>query len=381
MRTGGGEARGGLPRAFDEEGWRLRAGSADPALVYAPHRGPGGRFFNPWLEDDRRPWHLLRWLASRGSFDPGTAPPVPVVPNDGAYLARPHEPPSLTHVGHATYALHWEGQVLVTDPFFGRRAAVVRRSAPPAFGPGAFPPGTVVVITHNHYDHLDRRSVAALAERAAFLCPLGLGGLLRAWGVREVRELDWWEEAEVGGTVLTCLPAQHWSRRLGQGRNRTLWCSWLAARGGLRAFLGGDSGYFVGFREIGRRFPGIDLALVPAGAYAPRWFMHYHHMNVPEALQAFRDLGARAMVPVHWGALRLGDEPPTRPLEDLRRELEQRPGLADRVRVLPVGGRLLLGGPAGRSRSGPPPAPRRESTLRASTPPTPGQPGRDPASG
>ena len=340
--------RGASPRAFDEDAWHTRAGSADPALVYAPHRSADGRFFNPWLPDDRTPWHLLRWLASRGSFDPGAAPRVPMAANDGAYLARSREPPSLTHVGHATYVLHWGGQVLVTDPFFGRRAAVVRRRVPPAFGPGVIPHGSVVLITHNHYDHLDRGAVAALADRAAFLCPLGLGALLRAWGAREVRELDWWEEAEVGGTVLTCLPAQHWSRRLGQGRNRTLWCSWLAARGGLRALFVGDSGYFVGFGEIGRRFPGIDLALVPVGAYAPRWFMHYHHMDVPEALRAFRDLGAGTMVPVHWGALRLGDEAPTRPLEDLRRELEGRPDLAGRVAVLPVGGRLLLGDPARR---------------------------------
>ncbi len=348
MTAGAGRARGATPRAFDEDAGRRRAGSADPALLYAPHRGPDGRFFNPWLPDPRRPRDLLRWLAAGRASGRDEAPPVPVVANDGAYLGRPGEPPSLTWVGHATCVLHWEGQVLVTDPFFGRRAAVVRRSVPPAFGPGAVPAGSVVLITHSHYDHLDRESVAALADRAAFLCPLGLGRLLRSWGARQVRELDWWEEAGVGGTVVTCLPAQHWSRRLGRGRNRTLWCSWLAARGGLRALFVGDSGYFVGFREFGRRFPGIDLAVVPVGAYAPRWFMHYHHMNVPEALRALQDLGARTMVPVHWGALRLGDEPPSQPLADLRRELASRPDLAARVRVLPTGGRLLLGGPARR---------------------------------
>lgn len=336
-------------RPFDEAAWRQTVEATRAEALYAPHRDPAtGRFFNPWLPQDRSGWEFWRWklsvnaLAGRAADPPAT----PVAPNDGAYLADPEAPPSLTHVGHATFALHWGraggGQLVLTDPFFGERALVPRRRVPPAFDPEVIPAGSVVLVSHNHYDHLDAGSVGALGERAVFLCPLGLGDLLRRYGAREVRELDWWDEAEVGGTRFVFLPAQHWSRRLGQGRNETLWGSWLIERAGVRVYFGADSGYFVGYREFGRRFPGIRVALLPIGAYEPRWFMHYAHTDPAEALRAFRDLGAELLVPIQWGVLDLGDEPAAWPLVTLEEARAAEPDLRDRVRVLPVGGRLEL---------------------------------------
>ncbi len=332
------------PLPFDEAAWRGKVESCRPRLLHAPHRDGEGRFFNPWLPQKRGLWRLLRWRLSRNGLDTGglVPPPAPRVDNPGTYLKDPRAPDSLTWVGHATYVIQWSGQVVVTDPFFGQRALVVKRLVPPAFGPGAIPAGAVVIISHNHYDHLDADSVAALAPRATFLCPLGLGPLLRGMGARRVRELDWWQTLELGGSRFTFLPLQHWSRRLGQSYNRSLWGGWLLERGGRKIFYGGDSGYFVGFKEFGRRFPGIDLALLPVGAYQPRWFMHYAHMNVKESLRAFRDLGAKVMVPTQWGVLKLGDEPASWPVVELRRLLARRPGLRGRVKILPVGGRLML---------------------------------------
>jgi len=147
----------------------------------------------------------------------------------------------------------------------------------------------------------------------------------------------------VGGTRFTCLPAQHWSRRFGQGTNETLWCSWLMERGGRKVYYGGDSGYFKGYHEFGRRYPGIDVALLPIGAFLPRWFMHYPHMNIPEVLRAFADLGARYLVPTQWGVLELGDEPAAWPAAVLREAAAERPELVSRVAILPVGGRLFFG--------------------------------------
>ncbi len=330
-------------RPFDEGAWRERVEATRAADLYAEHRSPDGSFFNPWDPMDRG--SFWRWVASRNSvpelhearWDTATRA------NDGAYLSHPAASWSVTHVGHATFAVHWDTQVVLTDPFFSARAAVVKRRVPPAFGPERFPPGTVVLISHNHYDHLDRSSVEALADRARFLCPLGLGDLLRGWGATDVQELDWWETVALGGTTFTCLPAQHWSRRLGQGFNETLWCSWLIERDARAVYYGADSGYFKGFREFGRRYPGIDVALLPIGAYEPRWFMHYAHVDIAEVLRAFADLDADYLVPTQWGVLELGDEPAAWPAEALRRALgDTHRDLAARVRILPVGGRLEL---------------------------------------
>ncbi len=334
------------PLAFDEDAWRARVAAQDPAALRAPHRDPvSGVFFNPWIEDQRRWWELWRWVLSANTTPPGTPDqPAPVVVNSGDYLADPAAPPSLTWIGHASYALQWGGPVVVTDPLFGPRAAVVSRRVPPAFGPEKIPAGAVALISHNHYDHLDAQSVAALGRRVRFLCPLGLKDLLGEMGATQVTELDWSESLEIDGTRFTCLPAQHWSRRFGQGLNQSLWCAWLVERDGRRVFYGGDSGYFVGFREYGRLWPGIDIALMPVGAYLPRWFMHYAHMDPAEVLAASRDLGAKVVVPTQWGVLKLGDEPAAWPAQALA---ELAAGQADwrgRVALMPVGGRLGLDG-------------------------------------
>lgn len=334
------------PLPFDEEAWRQKVEATDPAKLHAPHQRPDGTFFNPWLPQERRVGELLRWWASSNSLPQleGKKFVTPTVPNDGAYLGDPQAPDSLTWVGHATYVLQLGGKVIITDPWFSDSVALVRdRLTPPAFGPEAIPRGSLVLISHNHYDHLDADSVAALAKRdATFVCPLGLGGLLREMGAKKVRELDWWQEVVVEGSRLVCLPAQHWSRRLGQSYNQSLWCSWLIERGGKRIYYGGDSGYFKGFKEIGRRWPGIQVALIGIGAYIPRWFMHYAHLNVPEMFEAFADLKAKLLVPTQWGVLKLGDEPAAWPAQEIREYIQRRPKLRGQVELLPVGGRLLL---------------------------------------
>jgi L-ascorbate metabolism protein UlaG (beta-lactamase superfamily) len=332
------------PKRFDEDAWRAAVEATREADLEAPHRAAAGGFFNPWLPMTKRTGDLWRWWLSRDPYDgdrDGDGP-SPAVANDGSYLRDPAQRPSVTEIGHATFVIQWGGPVVVTDPFFSRRAAVPERLVAPAFGPEAIPDGAVVVLSHNHYDHLDAKSIEALAPRCRFLCPLGLGDFVRRRGARDVTELDWWQSAEIGGTTFTLLPAQHWSRRLGMGWNETLWGSWLIERDGRRVYFGGDSGYFKGYRVFGRRFPGIDVALIGVGAFAPRWFMHYAHMDVPETVRAFRELGARYLVPTQSGVLGLGDEPASRPQLELERAAAADPWLRERLRVLPVGGRLFL---------------------------------------
>jgi N-acyl-phosphatidylethanolamine-hydrolysing phospholipase D len=163
------------------------------------------------------------------------------------------------------------------------------------------------LISHNHYDHLDAESIRSLPEDARFFVSLGLKEYIETLHKGPVRELDWWESMEVGeDTRLVCLPAQHWSRRIGQASNSTLWASYLLITAETSVFYGADSGYLIGYKEFGRRFPGIAYALLSTTAYHPCWFMHIVHKNIPEALDAFRDLGAKTLYPFPVGDLPSG---------------------------------------------------------------------------
>ena len=162
--------------------------------------------------------------------------------------------------------------------------------------------------------------------------PLGLADWFRQRGRDHVVELDWWQSATNGRWTITCLPAQHWSRRIEHGTNQVLWCSWLLDSGTTRYFFAGDTGYFHGFREYGRRFAPIDVAIMPIGAYDPRWFMHEQHVNPAESWQSFRDLGARWMVPMHWGTFDLAFEPLDQPPKDLMAAVDAGGGDRDAVR-------------------------------------------------
>jgi N-acyl-phosphatidylethanolamine-hydrolysing phospholipase D len=248
----------------------------------------------------------------------------------------------LTWVGHSTFALHDEEDVCLTDPHFGPRSLLLGREVAPGIPLEAVPPRAFAVVSHNHYDHLDSYTVDRLPESVDWFVPLGLAKWFRARGRSRVVELDWWQSARRGRWTLTCLPSQHWSRRFGQPRNTTLWCSWLLDSGKRRYYFAGDTGYFHGFRAFGDRFGPIDVAMLPIGAYEPRWFMAYQHMNPEEACQAFEDLGARYLVPMHWGTFDLTDEATDLPPRVLRKLVSERGNDQERVRILAVGERFSI---------------------------------------
>jgi N-acyl-phosphatidylethanolamine-hydrolysing phospholipase D len=141
---------------------------------------------------------------------------------------------------------------------------------------------------------------------------------------------------------LVCLPAQHWSRRIGQGVNSTLWASYMLITPETKIYFGGDSGYFVGYREIGTHFTNIDYALLPITAYHPRWFMHYSHMNAQEVVNAFRDLGAKYFIPTQWGSFNLGDNPPGYPVLDLKRVIQEKNLDPSRFIIMDIGGMRMI---------------------------------------
>lgn len=311
--------------------------------LYAPHGEPG-QFFNPWSVSPPTGFSaLLRWKMGKNPYDKKRPPEIPVVANDGAYLKDGGQPPSVTWVGHSTFAIQDGGDVVLTDPHWGPRALLPKRHSPPGIPLGSLPEDAFAVLSHNHYDHLDSWTVRQLPAAMPWFVPLGLAQWFRDRGRREVVELDWWQSARHGRWTLTCLPAQHWSNRLRVARNSTLWCSWLLDSGEKRYYFAGDSGYYQGFAEIGRRFAPLDVAFLPIGAYEPRWFMRYQHVNPAEGYQVFLDLGAKTMIPMHWGCFDLTDEPVDLAPKVLAQVLEEKGADRERVRILAVGERWRTG--------------------------------------
>ncbi|HSM37058.1 MAG TPA: MBL fold metallo-hydrolase [Longimicrobiales bacterium] len=262
-------------------------------------------------------------------------------------------------VGHATVLLQVGGLNVLTDPVWSDHASPIpgagpRRMTPPALPFERLPPIDVVLLSHDHYDHLDVRTARALhrreGDRLLWAVPVGYRRWLARLGIRSVLELAWWRSAAVrtaaGELVVHALPARHWSQRRPGGAEHRSWGSWAVEAGGRRAYFGGDSGYFGGFAEIGRAHGPFDVALLPIGAYEPRWFMKSAHMNPEEAVRAYLDLGgAGAFLGIHWATFRLTDEAPAEP-PGRARDAWRRAGLdPTALHVGPPGESLIV--PAG----------------------------------
>jgi L-ascorbate metabolism protein UlaG (beta-lactamase superfamily) len=248
-------------------------------------------------------------------------------------------PARLVWLGHASWLVQLAGVSLLIDPVLGKGIfGGFSRNGSAPLPPEGLPPIAAQLVTHNHYDHMDAPSLRAVA--APVVSGLGNG---RHLGDRPpVTELGWWDAADVGGVRVTYVPSQHWSRRTLSDANRSLWGGFVIEAGGLAIYHSGDTAYFDGFAEIGRRFPRLDAALLPIGAYDPRWFMAKQHMNPTDALDAFRDLGARRMIAMHWGTFKLTDEPLDEPPRLFREEAAAR-GLSEEVaRVAAVGETIAL---------------------------------------
>jgi len=265
---------------------------------------------------------LLRKAMSMASR-PGTPPVVAFDP-----AALQHNP-SVTWIGHATFLVRMDGVTFLTDPMFSRRASPVSFAGPlrlvePGVPLDALPKIDFAVVSHDHYDHLDLPTVAALAERGVpFFVPIGVGDLVRESG-GVVTELDWWQSADFAGVRVHCVPAQHFSGRSLTDESRRLWAGFVVAGPSRRFYHAGDTGYFDGFAEIGRRLGPIDLAAIPIGAYAPAPIMQFVHMNPEEAVRAAVDARAGIAVGMHYGTFDLTEEPLDEPPRRFHAEATRR---------------------------------------------------------
>jgi len=262
-------------------------------------------------------WQRERWANGLPKVPPGGYH-FELLRPDVAWLKQNRSEAALTWIGHATFLLQLNGLNILTDAHFSERASPIqfagpRRVVAPALRMSELPHIDAVVISHNHYDHLDHDSVKRLAAQrsgsAHFFVPLGLKAWFAGIGIRAVSELDWWERAEHLGLNFMLTPVQHWSSRTPWDRDKTLWGGWIVEHPQLRFFFAGDTGYSPDFKDIGERLGFVDLAAIPIGAYEPRWFMKVMHVNPEEAVKIHQDLRARHSVAMHWGTFILTDEP------------------------------------------------------------------------
>jgi L-ascorbate metabolism protein UlaG (beta-lactamase superfamily) len=255
----------------------------------------------------------------------------------------------VTFIGHSTFLIQTASGNILTDPMYSARAGPFnvlgpRRARQPAVAFEDLPPIAIVLLSHNHYDHCDLRTLRRLSRRCnpVVVTPLGNGPLVRSSGIRRIEELDWWQAATRTPLPIALTPARHFSARTPWDRNRALWGGFMITIGRARIFFAGDTAYGSFFRDVRQRFGSIDLALLPVGAYEPRWFMRVVHMNPAEAVQAHLDLEAAASIGMHFGTFQLTTEGIDEPLHALTDACREQRIPAQRFRTLDFGESMRL---------------------------------------
>jgi N-acyl-phosphatidylethanolamine-hydrolysing phospholipase D len=321
-----------------------------------PHRTDSGLFFNPWPGGRQRGLRdFFKWILGERWRHPR------LLDSNTRLLARatpafrtPHadyDELVVTWIGHTSFLVQIGSANVLLDPVWGQRASPVsfagpRRVVPPGIDFDVLPSIDLIVISHDHYDHLDLPTVRRLVREhpsARWVAPLGVGAWLRRHDAVVAAELDWWQTVRVGTLELGCTPARHFAGRTPYNRDHTLWSGWSIRAGGRAMFFAGDTGRHLEFEKITQEFGPFDAAFLPIGAYDPRWLMQPVHMDPAEAVDAYSDI-VRAngekpctFVATHWGTFKLADEPVDEPPR-LTREAWRRAGLDEAMLWIPIHG-------------------------------------------
>ena len=294
----------------------------------------GNEFINIEIEsegDTRDFSKFFSWIVNSNKPDYKDASSTFLV--DVTDLNQIQNPPrdkiQATWIGHSTLLVQFEGKNILTDPIFSVRCSPVKWAGPSRYTKAPFsvedlPEIDFVVISHNHYDHLDLATIHSLGNSPIYFVPLGLKKWFAKAGVKKVVEMDWWEEHKIGVFTFVCTPTQHFSGRGLFDRNETLWCSWAVIGENKRFWFAGDTGYFSKFKNIGDKYGPFDLSAIPIGAYEPRWFMKPMHVNPDEAVQIHLDVKSKMTIGIHWGTFILTDEPIEEPREKLQESIISR---------------------------------------------------------
>jgi len=318
-----------------------------------PHH-TGNGFRNLHLKEDHGFFEFLRWqwerfwkdIPSADSYD------FPVAKNDPEFLRANRTRKTLTWIGHATMLLQVGRLNILTDPQFSTYASPVQWAGPkrvvrPGISLEDLPTIHIVIISHDHYDSLDKGSILNLYHReegnnTRFFVPLGMKKWFENIGVHTSIEMDWWDEYEIDSLKIIATPMQHWGKRSPFSRNNHLWASWVIMSDDFRFYFGGDTGYSPHFKETGSRYGPFDLAALPIGAYEPRWFMKNHHINPEEAVQAHMDVRAKKSIAIHWGTFVLTDEPLDEPPVRLKKAMVEKGIPEDKFLVLKHGETIVF---------------------------------------
>ncbi|WP_110945010.1 MBL fold metallo-hydrolase [Paenibacillus phocaensis] len=274
---------------------------------------------------------------------------IPNMPPQLDYLHGNREESTITWIGHSTFLIQYQGLNLITDPVWAMRMGFQRRLCDPGIPIDQLPPIDVIMISHSHYDHMHMASIRRIYGKGTMiLVPVGLGRKMRRKGFSCVQEMSWWEQVRIGDVDISFVPTQHWTRRTPFDTNTSHWGGFVLEPVRTKPeekppiiYFAGDSGYFRGFAEIGSRYE-IDVALLPIGAYEPEWFMTSQHTTPEEALQAFVDVKAKLMIPMHYGTFRLADDTAREALDRLEADRKQRGISEEKIRLLHHGETLRL---------------------------------------
>lgn len=324
---------------------KLTAASSLPA-----HHLPDGTFQNLYLENSEKSLFRFLWAKYTSDWADWEGHEVKVKPvdlNPDLLYQAFYDQPRISWIGHSSVLIQYQDKTVLTDPLFSDRASPISFAGPKrVFGSAVqlneLPALDYIVISHNHYDHLDLPTVKQIPESTTWVVPLKLKAWFEEQGVTNVIELDWWQAHQDDQLTLRLTPAQHWSKRTPWDTNETLWGSWQIQIGDFNSWFGGDTGYnTIQFKEIGEKLGPFDFAMIPIGAYEPRWFMKNMHVNPTEAVEIHKDIKSAYSMGIHWNTIQLTAEQIDAPKKELATLMEEQPDLKP-FDAVPIGSSFLV---------------------------------------